>query len=250
MATRTSLRAINVGLLANRELRRGPDSLMVRFVREFEPYLMEFQPRIYTVEGTYRAILRAGLLHDYDHARFITVGPGYQGGIAKLTEMVVKKRPGETATQEGEGTPGDIDKVIYFIDPRDPTSLFPESHALKRECVVAGKMFLSTYAGARDWMSLSWYTSTDDSGKSPHASVGQYFISKTLLEHHLFADKFGLQAQTIALIAHDAKKMDMLTFAREHFKLLEHFADRLATGTTGALLMARSHLVCVLLGSC
>jgi methylglyoxal synthase len=46
----------------------------------------------------------------------------------------------------------------------------------------------------------------------------------------------GLHAfgsQTLALIAHDALKPQMLAYAAEHFDLLSRFARRVATGTTG-----------------
>lgn len=55
-----------IGLFANRDLRVGPDSLLIRFIRELEPYLRHvLKPDIYALEGTYRALLRYGLLHDY-----------------------------------------------------------------------------------------------------------------------------------------------------------------------------------------
>ena len=44
--------------------------------------------------------------------------------------------------------------------------------------------------------------------------------------------------RTIALIAHDGKKADMVAFAIQHRELLEQF-DIVATGTTGKLLQDR-----------
>lgn len=44
--------------------------------------------------------------------------------------------------------------------------------------------------------------------------------------------------RTIALIAHDGKKADMVAFAIQHHDLLEQF-DLVATGTTGKLLQDR-----------
>ena len=43
----------------------------------------------------------------------------------------------------------------------------------------------------------------------------------------------AFEAQTIALIAHDAMKPRMLDFVAAHFDLLSRFAGRVATGTTG-----------------
>src|SRR5258706_9451444 len=35
-----------------------------------------------------------------------------------------------------------------------PISIFPEAVALKRQCVIHGKPFLSTVASARDWIEM------------------------------------------------------------------------------------------------
>jgi hypothetical protein len=146
-------RTQTIGLLANREMRNGPGSPMARFIREFEPYIREvLKPRICVLEGTYRALLRYGLLQGYKE--LYCVGSGYQGGIVTMTNMVV-------STNAASG----ISRVIYFIDPRDPTSIFPESVALKRECVVAGKPFIATYAGACEWASLGWHNARGMGGE-------------------------------------------------------------------------------------
>ena len=44
---------------------------------------------------------------------------------------------------------------------------------------------------------------------------------------------FNYAGQTLALIAHDALKDEMVAFAAEHFDVLSQFARRVATGTTG-----------------
>lgn len=217
-----------IGLFANRDLRVGPDSLLIRFIRELEPYLRHvLKPDIYALEGTYRALLRYGLLHDYPH--LYPLPSGRRGGLVVLANMVVANRD-----PEGEGKTRSVDRVVYLADPRDPTSIFPDSLALKRECVVTGKTFLATHSAACEWYSLQWHN-TEDAGK-PHPSVSQYFLPQALLDKVLPAVGTGIHRQTIALIAHDTKKKEMLQFAAANFAFLEAFQTRLATGTTGTLL--------------
>jgi len=211
-----------IGLLANRRMRKGPDSPLARFIRRFEPYLRDvLKPKIYAVEGTYRALLRYGLLHDYQYLECVPAG--YEGGIVNIAAKAVR------AEEQGGASADRIDMVIYLIDPQDPTSLFPESLALKRDCVVAGKTFVPTYSGACEWLALQWYT-TDD------PSVQRYFLNPPMLEKLLPDASKGVANQTIALIAHDRKKKELLKFAREHLDFLQKFKLRLATGTTGTLL--------------
>jgi len=224
-----SERPERIAIFANWDLRRGPDSPLIRFVRELEPYWREvLRPEIYAIEGSYRALLRHGLLHDYPHLHALPAGR--HGGIVNLANRVVK----------AGSDPSDafaVDRVLYFIDPRDPTSLFPDSLALKRECVVTGTTFLATYAAASEWYALQWCAASETGGAGEDASLRRrYYLSAELLQRLFPGQALGVAGQTIALIAHDTRKAEMLQFAGEHYPFLAQFRRRLATGTTGALL--------------
>jgi methylglyoxal synthase len=106
--------------------------------------------------------------------------------------------------------------VIYLIDPVDPSSLYPEALALKRQCVVHGKPFVSTVAGAAEWVAV-------ELAQAGLASDREQRLS-------------AIDAQTVALIAHDALKDRMVEFAAAHFDLLSRFKARVGTGTTGGRL--------------
>jgi len=110
-----------------------------------------------------------------------------------------------------------VDAVIYLIDPVDPSSIFPEALALKRQCVIHGKPFLSTLASAREWLELE----ATAAGAAPDSGLDA---------------SFACAGEGIALIAHDAMKERMLALAERHFELLDSYAMRYATGTTGGLL--------------
>jgi methylglyoxal synthase len=107
----------------------------------------------------------------------------------------------------GMGPERTLDGAIYLIDPVDPSSVFPEATALKRQCVIHGKPFISTVATARDWIEV----------ERIHAGLAADAGADDL---HAF------QGQTLALIAHDAMKPAMLAFADEHFDVLARFGQR------------------------
>ncbi len=167
--------------------------------------------------------------------------PGYRGGIVQITARVSERA--KTKEQEPGTLPqrNRLDRVIYFIDPRDPTSIYPESIALKRDCVVTHTPFLATLSAARDWAAFTWFV--DDSG-----ARRDYFLSAEFVER-LYrqvlklpsqrAAQVSLRHQTIALIAHDRMKADMLRFVRQNLPLLARFKRRVATGTTGNLLAGK-----------
>jgi len=206
-----------LALLASRDMRCGPDSAMARFLRLFEPFIREvWQPEILVLEGTYRSMLRCGLLHDYPFVRPVTAGR--LGGLVALSQRVV------AGLEDGRR----LDCVVYFLDPRDATSMFPDSQALKRECVVTRTPFLATECAAESWLLPRWQMASDDPG------CRDWFVYESA-EETLFAGEHDDQ-DALALIAHDALKRDMLAFAEQHFDFLDGFSRRLATGTTGALL--------------
>lgn len=118
---------------------------------------------------------------------------------------------------EGRDGQAPFDGAIYLIDPVDPSSIFPEALALKRQCITHGRPFISTLAGAIEWMEVERV----HAGLAPDAAASRLF---------------NYAGQTLALIAHDALKDEMVAFAAEHFDVLSQFARRVATGTTGGRL--------------
>jgi methylglyoxal synthase len=196
---------VRVVLLASRDHRLGPDSRLVRFVREFEFLLQQDYVHIWSTPTNLLAIRRSGLLCEKQCS---LVKPGRQGGLVHLTELTIPSNGDEALT------------VIYLIDPRDPTSMYPESAALKRECVANRVLFLSTYMSAVEWASL----------ESARHFPG-YFAANTPSRS---IDRTG---ECIALISHDDLKAEMMHFAlRKHHDFLATFQGRMGTGTTATYL--------------
>lgn len=192
---------MRLGLAANRLHHSQRDAALFRWLRACERGIRELGLGLHAVGRTHDGIVRAGLLAGY---RGLQRYPyGREGGLMKLVAEVVGMGPQRT-----------LDGAIYLIDPVDPSSIFPEAVALKRQCVIHGKPFISTVASARDWIEM----------ERVHAGLAADPDADAL---------YGLESQTLALIAHDAMKPQMLAFAAEHFEVLSRFAARVATGTTG-----------------
>ncbi len=193
---------MRMGLAANRLHHQTEDAALFALLRACEAGMRELDLGLHAVGRTYDAIAAAGMLRG--HAPLLRYPYGRDGGLMKLVaEVVGMAEPGRT-----------LDGAIYLIDPVDPSSIFPEALALKRQCVIHGKPFLSTVASARDWVEM----------ERVHAGLAP--------DRH--ADRFHDHGtQTLALIAHDAMKATMLDFAARNFDLLSRFGRRVATGTTG-----------------
>jgi len=202
-------RPLNIGLASNRLHQEGHQednpAALFRLITACDSLIRQrLQPRLSVVGRTHDALRKAGLLNGYPG--LIPYPYGRAGGLMRLVSRLVDDDPAQA-----------LDLVIYLIDPVDPSSVFPEAMALKRQCVVHGKPFISTLAGALEWMDLLG------------VAAGAPRIAQLDQSH-------DYPQETLALVAHDAKKTEMLDFARQHFAFLDRFGHRIATGTTGTLL--------------
>lgn len=196
---------MNFGLVAHRLHRFGPDCALLQWARLCEPALRTLALELHATGGAHDALVKHNLLR----GQLTPVGHGRDGGLMRLVSRAAAGLMPEAA----------LDGVFFFIDPVDPTSLFPEAQALKRQCVIHGKPFVATLAGAIEWVSVELACAGLSATPVPEAQA-----------------LFALESQVVALIAHDALKNDMVAFAAEHFDTLSRFAGRVATGTTGGRL--------------
>jgi methylglyoxal synthase len=197
-------RRFRIGLAASRSHQDDAESALVRLLRGSQAAITALMPHFIVVGRTLDAIERHRLLPGYPSIERFPYGR--EGGLMMLVSRIVETDPART-----------LDAVIYLMDPVDPSSNFPEALALKRQCVIHGKPFLSTLSGAREWLELEALAA----GAEPDQTLDPIF---------------DLANESIALIAHDALKPRMLALAEQHFDVLDRFAMRCATGTTGGLL--------------
>jgi methylglyoxal synthase len=194
-----------IGLAANRMHQDAPDSALVHLLRDGRAAIEDYlQLHLVVVGRTLDAMRSHELLSGYPAIERFPYGR--DGGLMMLVSRIV-----ETDREKA------LDGVIYLMDPADPSSNFPEALALKRQCVIHGKPFLSTLMAAREWLELESVAV----GATPDPTLDSIF---------------DLAHESIALIAHDAMKESMIALAERHFTLLDQFAVRYATGTTGGLL--------------
>ncbi|KGG84319.1 methylglyoxal synthase [Comamonas thiooxydans] len=191
-----------LGLAANKLHHQTEDAALFALLRACEAGIRELKLGFHTVGRTYDAITAASMLQGYKG--LVRYPYGREGGLMRLVAEVVGM----------EGDERTLDGAIYLMDPVDPSSIFPEALALKRQCVIHGKPFLSTVASTRDWIEM----------ERIHAGLAR----------DRNADRFhDYENQTLALIAHDAMKPAMLDFAAHNFELLSRYRRRVGTGTTG-----------------
>ncbi|MGB6105818.1 MAG: methylglyoxal synthase [Pusillimonas sp.] len=201
----TSKPVLRFGLAANRLHHETYGAALFQWLEQSASGIRELGIELYTVGRTFDAIERSGLLAE--HAGLIRYPFGREGGLMKLVARVTEGRDGAAP----------FDGAIYLIDPVDPSSIFPEALALKRQCITHGRPFVSTLMGATEWIEIERLCA----GLAPDPAL---------------APIFDFSRQTLALVAHDALKGQMVEFADKHFDVLSRFARRVGTGTTSGRL--------------
>jgi methylglyoxal synthase len=196
---------LRIGLAASARHRSVPEGALFRLLVPLERTIREeLRAELFVLGQTCEALAAAKVLTDYP--RLTRLPARRDGGLIHLVGAVVSGDPGRR-----------LDAVIYLLDPDDPTTVFPEGLALKRECVIHETLFISTLAHAREWFEL--------------ARVECGFTPNPLLD-----TQFDFASQTIALVAHDARKDELVEFVRGRFTFFDRFRRRIATGTSGGLL--------------
>ncbi|VTU32825.1 methylglyoxal synthase [Variovorax sp. PBL-E5] len=129
------------GLVAHR-FHRQSDGALLRWVRACDPGIRALGLGLHAVGGTCDALAKQGLLSAYPPLVRLPYGP--EGGVMRLVSCIAGGLEAE----------GELDGIIYFVDPVDPSSLCPETQALKRQCVIHGKPYVAIAAGAAEWIDV------------------------------------------------------------------------------------------------
>ncbi len=196
---------LRFGLAANRLHHETYGAAIFEWLERSAAGIRQLGIELHTVGRTYDAIQRSDLLEAYPG--LIRYPYGREGGLMKLVARVTEGRDGAAP----------FDGAFYLIDPVDPSSIFPEALALKRQCITHGRPFVSTLMGAIEWIEVERLSA----GFEPDPALQAMF---------------DFPNQTLAMIAHDALKDQMVQFASAHFDLLSRFATRVGTGTTSSRL--------------
>ncbi len=195
------------GLAAHRLHRSTADGGLAQWAAASRPALAQLQLGIAAVGGCADAIEQHALANHFP--RLTRLPYGRDGGVMRVVSRIAG---GVHPEQELAG-------AIYLLDPLDPSSLYPEAQALKRQCISHGKPLLLTVAAAIEWVAVEAALQAGVSLRERQLAMGP-----------------SIEKQSVALIAHDALKSAMVDFAFRHFDVLSQTRERFATGTTGGRL--------------
>jgi methylglyoxal synthase len=195
----TTLPLRTFGLAAHRLHRCDAGGGLARWAEVSRAAMQQLQLGIAAVGGSADAVEQLALAGHFP--RLTRLPYGREGGVMRMVSRIAG---GVHAEQELAG-------AIYLLDPLDPSSLYPEAQALKRQCISHGKPLLLTVAAAIEWVAVE---------AALQAGVSLRQRQPALVP--------PIHKQSVALIAHDALKSAMVDFAFRHFDLLSQTQERFA----------------------
>lgn len=139
----------------------------------------------------------------YNLLRGYALRPGKRGGILEMTEHL----------EESAGSDR-VKTLIFLADPDDLEESFPEDRALVRSAIRNDVLYLPTLTSALHWLAFEAVGS---------AGSGRNLVERTVPEN-----------ESLALIAHDEKKLDLCRWVVQHQQYIRRFDRFITTGTTGA----------------
>jgi methylglyoxal synthase len=138
----------------------------------------------------------------YDYLRGYVLRPGKRGGILETTEHLEKSASTDR-----------VKTLIFLADPEDLEESYPEDRALVRSAIRNDVLYLPTLTSALNWLAFE---------SSASQGNGRQLVKRTVPEN-----------ETLALIAHDEKKLDLCRWVVQHQQYIRRFDRFITTGTTG-----------------
>jgi methylglyoxal synthase len=121
-----------------------------------------------------------------------------------------------------------VDRVrtlVYLTDPKDLEESYPEDIAMFRSAMRNDVLYLPTFRGASHWAAHE-----ADGAHLAERSDARPWPPRSGSER---VERTDPERETLALIAHDGKKLDLCKWVVEHTSRLRRFDRFVTTGTTG-----------------
>ena len=199
-------------LLASPRARKGPNSPLLRLVRDHADVLSKYH--VHSTEGTAVRLLGTGFFDKRDVKKYPA---GEDGGIAQLAALVAR---------------GECHAAIVLLNPRDHSSDSAENRAFKRVCIHLQVPLITTYVAALRWLQYEAPAASRRRTRSIRPWKPSNWRNPYKTNEKGSAD-LAVQQRTLALIAHDNKKLAMIEFVQENGSMLSQHTRILTTGTTG-----------------
>ncbi len=199
----------------------NPSSVLLRFVRDYVDVITKYG--IHATAETANAILGTGL---YLGTSVTKHRAGPDGGIAQLAAMATRR---------------ECVAALIFLDPNDAWSDAVENRALTRVCIHRHIRLVTTNAAAIRWATFEAELPLHQTAAADSIPDWKPYNWKDGFRNVTDEGEFKplpVQERSIALIAHDKKKVELIKFLNDgnRQKLLAQHDRILATGTTGWLL--------------
>ena len=128
--------------------------------------------------------------------------------------------------------------ILFFNEMEDYYADSPQNLSLRRICNQYNVPLIEDFDSIRYMLEQQWYKGSlprRKKGDHPASDINHYLYGDEVLHTKDFegSDRKERQRETLAIVSHDGKKMEMLTFCLEHMWKVLSYRRVLATGTSG-----------------
>lgn len=132
--------------------------------------------------------------------------------------------------------------ILFFNEMDDYYADSPQNLCLRRICNQCNVPLIEDFVSIRYMLEQQWYKGRlprRKSGGHPAGEINQYLYGDEVLYAKNFesSNRKDRSHETLAIVSHDGKKMEMLTFCLEHIWEILGYRRVLATGTSGQRLI-------------
>ena len=194
--------------------------------RSFASFLSKHNWQVAMTGGTYDALIdwmtKRGCLKDFPLDRAHRL-PRSALGVIQVANLVVY---------------GFCTAILFFNEMEDHYADSPQNLCLRRICNQYDVPLIEDFVSIRHMLEQQWYKGSlphRNKGSHPSGEINQYLHGDEVLYAQDFegSRREERSRETLAIVSHDGKKMEMLTFCLEHMREILSYRRVLATGTSG-----------------
>jgi methylglyoxal synthase len=194
--------------------------------RSFSNFLSKHNWQVAMTGGTYDALMdwmeEHNCLKDFPLDRAHRL-PRSALGVIQVANLVVY---------------GFCTAILFFNEMEDYYADSPQNLCLRRICNQYDVPLIEDFVSIRHMLQQQWYKGSlprRSKGSHPSGEINQYLYGDEVLYAQHFEDsrREERKRETLAIVSHDGKKMEMLTFCLEHMWKILSYRRVLATGTSG-----------------
>lgn len=185
--------------------------------RSFAKFVRDYQLRIAMTGGTYAALRVQPSLEAFPWKQTLAL-PTSAVGVIQLANLVVH---------------GVCPAILFFNNMEDLYADSVQNLTLRRIANTYNVPLLEDFESIRYVLTQRWYSQGPPQTTASPPTAIHHYLKGTVLSTSQLREVRDASRETLAVIAHDGKKIELLVFCMRNMTKILRYHQVIATGTTG-----------------